>query len=207
MARGEVELIASDSVDWLGAPLLVRDETIGVAAIQTYDRAVRLGPEDRDLFVFVCGQIAAAIKARRDEDALRASEVRLRQVIDLVPHFIFARDEEGRYRLANRATAEAYGTTVEALIGRTDAELGRPAEEARPLARGRPRGDRERHAQGDRRGVDHRRGRPRALPADHQDPVRLLRQRAARACSASRSTSRSGGRRRRRCGARRRRRA
>ncbi len=131
VARGEVELIASDSVDWLGAPLFVRDEAIGVAAIQTYDRAVRLGPEDRELFVFVCGQIAGAIKARRDEDALRASEVRLRQVIDVVPHLIFARDEEGRYRLANRATAEAYGTTVRALIGRTDRELGRPEDEAR----------------------------------------------------------------------------
>ena len=131
VARGEVELIASDSVDWLGAPLFVRDEAIGMAAIQTYDRAVRLGPEDRELFVFVCGQIAAAIKARRDEDALRASEVRLRQVIDVVPHLIFARDEEGRYRLANRATADAYGVTVRALIGRTDAELDRPADEAR----------------------------------------------------------------------------
>jgi len=131
VARGEVELIASDSVDWLGAPLFVRDEAIGVAAIQTYDRAVRLQPEDRDLFVFVCGQIAAAIKARRDEDALRESEVRLRQVIDVVPHLIFARDESGRYRLANRAAAEAHGTTVDGLIGRTDTELARSGDELR----------------------------------------------------------------------------
>jgi PAS domain S-box-containing protein len=131
VARGEVELLASDSVDWLGVPLVVRGERIGVAAIQTYDRAVRLQPEDRELFVFVCGQIAAAIKARRDEDALRESEVRLRQVIDVVPHFIFARDQLGRYLLANRALAEAYGTTVEALIGRTDADLARPASETR----------------------------------------------------------------------------
>ena len=36
-ARGEVEPIASDCVDWLGAPLLVHGEAIGVAAIQTYD--------------------------------------------------------------------------------------------------------------------------------------------------------------------------
>jgi len=249
VARREVELIASDSVDWLGAPLLVRGETIGVAAVQTYDRAVRLGPEERDLFVFVCGQIAAAIEAKRAGDALRASETRLRvaiqqvpailwttdeelrftsslgagltalglvpnqvvglsveqylgpastaldrhrlalqgesvgyeyeqdgrwfathveplrnadgairgtvgiavditearnadqalresqarlrQVIDLVPHFIFAKDEEGRFLLVNRAVADAYGTTVEELTGRTDAEFARSAEEAR----------------------------------------------------------------------------
>ncbi len=131
VARGEVELVASDSVDWLGVPLLVRGEPIGVAVIQTYERAVRLGPDDRDLLVFVCGQIAAAIKARRDEDALRESEVRLRQVIDVVPHLIFARDEEGRYLLANRASADAYGTTVDRLIGRKHADFARPGDEAR----------------------------------------------------------------------------
>jgi len=249
VARGEVELIASDSVDWLGAPLRARGEVIGVAAVQTYDRAVRLGPEDRDLFVFVSGQIAAAIEAKRAEDALRQSqtrlrvaiqqvpavlwttddelcftsslgaglsalglapnqvvgmsveqylgagsaalerhrlalrgesvgyeyehegrafsahveplrdaggavrgtvgialditevrradralresEARLRQVIDLVPHFIFAKDAEGRFLLANRAVAEAYGTTVEGMMGRTDADLARSQEEAR----------------------------------------------------------------------------
>jgi len=249
VARGEVELIASDSVDWLGAPLVARGEVIGVAAVQTYDRAVRLGPEERDLFVFVSGQIAAAVEAKRAEDALRQSETRLRvaiqqvpavlwttdeelrftsslgaglsalglapnqvvglsleqylgagnvgldrhrlalggesagyeyehedraftvhveplrdaegairgtvgialditdarradralresearlrQVIDLVPHFIFAKDEEGRFLLANRAVAEAYGTTVDGLMGRTDADFARSEEEVR----------------------------------------------------------------------------
>ncbi len=131
VARGEVELIASDSVDWLGAPLTVHGEHIGVAAIQTYDGALRLRQDDSDLFVFVCGQIAAAIESRRDQDALRASELRLRQVIDVVPHFIFARDEEGRYRLANRALAEAWGTDARAIIGRGDADFGRPPHEVR----------------------------------------------------------------------------
>ncbi len=248
-ARGEVEPIASDCVDWLGAPLVVHGEAIGVAAIQTYDPAVRLGPEQRDLFVFVSEQIASAIEARRTADALRQeearlrlmveqipavlwttdeqlrfttsvgsglaalgllpnqvvglpiaeylggdglafahhrtalggasvsfeyehqgryyvvhieplrdasgaicgtvaiavdltqqrltdralreSEARLRQVIDLVPHFIFAKDPEGRFLLANRAVADAYGTTVEALMGRTDADFARSEAEAR----------------------------------------------------------------------------
>jgi PAS domain S-box-containing protein len=249
VTRREVELIGGDSVDWLGAPLLVRGTAIGVAAVQTYDPAVRLGPAERDLFVFVSGQIAAAIEARRAEDALRQSETRLRltiqqvpavlwttdeelrftsflgaglsalglspnqvvglsveqylgagsagldrhrlalrgesvgyeyeqegrwftahveplrdgaatirgtvgiavditearradqalrdsearlrQVIDLVPHFIFAKDEEGRFLLANRAVAEAYGTTVDQLAGRTDADFAQSEEEVR----------------------------------------------------------------------------
>ena len=41
---------------------------------------------------------------------MRDSETRLRQIIDLVPHMIFAKDRHGRFILANRAMAEAYGT-------------------------------------------------------------------------------------------------
>jgi PAS domain S-box-containing protein len=131
VGRGEVELIYTDSVDWLGVPLLAGGEAIGVLAIQTYDPSVRLGVEERDLLVFVSEQVAAAIEAKRVEEALRQGEVRLRQVIDLVPHFIFAKDEKGRFLLVNRAVADAYGTTVEALLGKTDADFARSADEAR----------------------------------------------------------------------------
>jgi len=60
---------------------------------------------------------------KRAEEALQKSERRLRQIIDLVPHFIFARDRNGRFILVNQAAANAYGTTVENLIGKTDADF------------------------------------------------------------------------------------
>jgi len=68
---------------------------------------------------------------KQAEEALRLSEQRLRQVIDLVPHFIFAKDIEGRFILVNEAIAEAYGTTVEELTGKTDADFAQSAAEAR----------------------------------------------------------------------------
>jgi PAS domain S-box-containing protein len=55
--------------------------------------------------------------------ALKESEARLRQVIDLVPHFIFAKNRAGQFILANNAVADAYGTTVEELLGKTDADF------------------------------------------------------------------------------------
>jgi len=57
------------------------------------------------------------------EDALRASEERLRLVMDLVPHFIFAKDSEGRFLFANRALAQVFGLTPEELVGRRDSDL------------------------------------------------------------------------------------
>lgn len=51
------------------------------------------------------------------------SEQRLRQVIDLVPQMIYARDKEGRFVLANQAAAEFFDTRPELLLGRRVAEL------------------------------------------------------------------------------------
>ena len=59
----------------------------------------------------------------------QSEETRLRQIIDLVPHMIFAKDRDGKFLLANRAVADAYGTTVEALLGREHREIHGSAEE------------------------------------------------------------------------------
>jgi len=67
-------------------------------------------------------QLATILEQRRTEAALRESERRLRQIIDLVPHMIFAKDSQGRFILANQAVAEAYGTTPAELLGTTDAD-------------------------------------------------------------------------------------
>jgi PAS domain S-box-containing protein len=67
----------------------------------------------------------------RAEEAVKQSEQQLRQIMDLVPHFIFAKDAEGRFILANQALADAYGTTVENILGQTDAQFDASAEEVR----------------------------------------------------------------------------
>jgi PAS domain S-box-containing protein len=53
----------------------------------------------------------------------------LRQVIDINPNLIFAKDREGRFILANKAQADVFGTTVEDLTGRTGGDFNRNVEE------------------------------------------------------------------------------
>ncbi len=60
---------------------------------------------------------------KRAEEALRESEARLRQIIDLVPHKIFVKDWNGKYLLINKAVAEAYNTSASALIGKCHADF------------------------------------------------------------------------------------
>ncbi|MCX6895765.1 MAG: PAS domain S-box protein [Verrucomicrobia bacterium] len=68
---------------------------------------------------------------RTAQEALRQSEQRLRQIIDLVPFYIFAKDREGRFVLVNQTGAQAYGASVAELTGKTDADFARDPEEAR----------------------------------------------------------------------------
>ena len=54
---------------------------------------------------------------RRAEEEISRQNIFLRQVIDLNPNYIFAKDREGRFVLVNQAVAQAYGSTVEELTG------------------------------------------------------------------------------------------
>ncbi len=60
---------------------------------------------------------------KQAEEALRAQQEFLRNVIDTIPNPIFVKDGDGKYTLANIAVAKAYGTTVENLLGKTDADF------------------------------------------------------------------------------------
>jgi len=53
----------------------------------------------------------------QSERVLREREAELRQIIDLVPHLIFAKNRRGEFILANQAAAELLGTSPEELVG------------------------------------------------------------------------------------------
>lgn len=86
--------------------------------------------DDDGRIIRVAG-IAEDITERRTvEDALRRSEAQLRQIIDLVPHAIYAKDAQGRFLLVNRASGMKYGMTCEELAGRLQREIHPDAAEA-----------------------------------------------------------------------------
>ncbi len=77
------------------------------------------------------GSVEDITERKLAEAKLQESEQKLRQVIDLVPHFIFAKDKDGQFILVNRAIAKAYGTTVEKLLNMKDEEFAHYPDELR----------------------------------------------------------------------------
>ena len=74
--------------------------------------------------------IATDITDRKQaQDDLRAQHRFLRQVIDLNTSFIFAKDEDGCFTLVNQALADAYGSTPEAMVGKSDCDYNPDPEQ------------------------------------------------------------------------------
>lgn len=60
---------------------------------------------------------------KKSEENIKLSKARLRQIIDAVPHFIFAKDIEGKFILANKAFADYNKLPIKEIIGKTDANF------------------------------------------------------------------------------------
>jgi PAS domain S-box-containing protein len=84
-AAGEFELLGSPSAQWLGVPLAVRDEVIGVLAVQSYSGAVGYTDADREILAYVSTQAAQAIERKGAEQALRESQRALATLMSNMP--------------------------------------------------------------------------------------------------------------------------
>ena len=79
--------------------------------------------DDQNEVVGVLGIFTDITERKQMQEQLERNAEHLRQIIDLVPHKIFAKDAEGRFILANAATAKVHGLTVDELVGKTHEEL------------------------------------------------------------------------------------
>jgi len=113
VARGEVELIGAPSIDWVGAPLVVKDRTIGVVAAQSYSEGVRYGPRDKEILIFVSAQIAMAVERKRAEDALRRQTDLLQQIVEHIPVMLVFLDSTGLIEWGNREWTRVLGFTMD----------------------------------------------------------------------------------------------
>ena len=68
---GEINLFGSQSTSWLGVPLKLSGNTVGVMVVQCYDTENAYSVKDEELLVFVSDHIARAIENVRAEDEIR----------------------------------------------------------------------------------------------------------------------------------------
>lgn len=84
------------------------------------------GVSDRNFGQLYGTDISELIDAKKE---LQESQSFLRKVIDTDPNLIFVKDHEGRFVLANQATADLYGTTISDIVGKQDADFNSNKQE------------------------------------------------------------------------------
>ncbi len=92
----------------LVAPLSVGDRTIGVLAVQDYDRADTYAPSDLDILHFISSQVALAIDRKSQEEHLARQNARLNAIFESGNHLLWSVTRQGNLVSFNRNYAENY---------------------------------------------------------------------------------------------------
>ena len=113
----EVDLVGTDSLDWLGVPLKINNKTIGVIVVQSYSETIRLTELEKDILIYVSDQIALAIERTRTLDLLKSSEERYRLIFDQAADMIVIINAKGKVLDLNHIFENETGYKRSTVIG------------------------------------------------------------------------------------------
>ena len=123
-----------DTASEMAVPLVIGDQLLGVLDVQS-DEKEYFSEEDVSIFTTLASQVAVALQnARQYEQTQEAltrteqSQQLLRSIIDATPDWIFIKDNDHRYQLANKGYADSLHMHPDDFIGKNDLELGFPEE-------------------------------------------------------------------------------
>jgi two-component system, cell cycle sensor histidine kinase and response regulator CckA len=102
-ARGEIKIHTSLPMQWLGVPLKVGHRVFGALVLRGYSPSTHFRERDKDVLALVAQQLAAAIDRKRNEQALRRSEVRYRSLVQTAVYGIYRASLDGRFLDVNPA--------------------------------------------------------------------------------------------------------
>ncbi|MBN2119051.1 MAG: GAF domain-containing protein [Anaerolineales bacterium] len=119
VAQNKVQLIGTRCASWLGVPLRTPDKTIGVMAVQDYEKPERYSERDKDFMVSIATQVALAIEHKEAGIALLESSTRFRTLFEASPDAILLLDPADGWRIVdcNTSTCQMNGYSRAELIG------------------------------------------------------------------------------------------
>jgi PAS domain S-box-containing protein len=113
----ENRIIGAAPKIWLGVPLKIKGEVIGVMAAQRYDALHDFDEIDLEVLHSVSGQVALAIERKRHGKEIVASKKKYRNIIESIEDGYYETGLDGNLVLANRALCDMIGYSEEQLIG------------------------------------------------------------------------------------------
>ncbi len=114
--QGETDVVGTDSVDWIGVPLMVGEQVTGVMVTQSYTPGVVFNQEQYDLMQFVSTQVALAIESKLDEQRITDALEYNKTLINSSSLGLGTYNAAGKCIFVNDAFARILGTTREQVL-------------------------------------------------------------------------------------------
>jgi PAS domain S-box-containing protein len=114
--QGEADVVGTDSVDWIGVPLIVNERAIGVMVTQSYTIGVGYNQEQFELMKFISTQVALAIERKLGQQRIADALEYNNTLINSSSLGIITYDASGRCVSANESAARILGTTNDQLL-------------------------------------------------------------------------------------------
>lgn len=104
------ELLEEDSIIlhnpmpkvWMGVPLKVQNEVIGLISVKAYRNAQTYNLADLRLLDFVSGQIALAIQRKKNEEAVKQQTARLKAIFESSSHIMWTINRKNELTVFNQ---------------------------------------------------------------------------------------------------------
>jgi PAS domain S-box-containing protein len=109
---------ATEPKCWLGVPLMLKDNAIGVMVIQDFHNGNAYSQKDVDLLELAGTQIAIVIERKQAEDALRESERRFNVIAEKSRTITWEVDAKGLYTFVSYVSKSVLGYEPEELVGK-----------------------------------------------------------------------------------------
>lgn len=78
-ADGLIEIVGTPARVWVGVPLMVEGEVLGIMAVQNYEREDAFTLQHLNFLETISSQVSLSIRRKQDEEALKKSERKLRE--------------------------------------------------------------------------------------------------------------------------------
>lgn len=115
--QGVIELVGTDCQIWLGVPLRVSGEIIGMLGIQSYTDENAYSENDLAVLEFISSQIGISIDKKRTEDELRIERIFFRKIFENLAEAVVIGFKDGTITSINDAFTNLFGYTMEEVIG------------------------------------------------------------------------------------------
>jgi PAS domain S-box-containing protein len=111
---GEIELVGKRAEVWLGAPLIIKNKTLGVIVTQSYDNPMAYDEKAIEIMGTIANQLSLYIEEKRTSEF----NLKLSKATEQSPVTIMITNTEGNIEYVNPKFTEVTGYTFEEVFGK-----------------------------------------------------------------------------------------